>query len=281
MKKSNIILLLSIVFAVLYFLCPSVFGVISIDQKGNPTDIMSKFWFNLYPRNISLDSDQTISHIKIIGSKDATLSLEINKGAKQHMKSDDQQNFEYKLYKDTLEIKLKNGESYLHLEQPMPIQSISCTNKAGLNLIPVQSTDSLAQLTVTLADNCVLRTGEYTRNYGNGTISRTYGPTKIRNLTLNLSNQSKAYLNGIQTEECTANLTDAFLNCQQSIHIDSLKIHLSGKSAIKNIYLPTDSRWNAEVRPSNDPNIGHLMVSGDQTYFNKKLIRPDTPITIK
>ncbi|MBL1411178.1 hypothetical protein [Sphingobacterium faecale] len=282
MKKSNIILLLSIAFAITYFFCPAVFGIISVDYQGNPTDPISRFWLNLYPNNINLNGEKIIKHIKIIGCKESTASLEIKKAGEHLLKSDDQQNFEYKLHKDTLEIQLKKGDTYLYLEQPMPIQSISCTDHANLKLIPVQpTTDSLQQLNITLADKSVLRMGEYTKKHGNGIINGSYGPIKIKNLKLNLSHQSKAYLNGIQADECTAELTDAFLNCQQSTYIDSLKIYLNGKSSIKNAYLATDSRWIANAKPSNEPNIGHLIVSGNMTYFNKNFIRPHTHITTR
>lgn len=280
MKKSNITLLLSFAFAMAYFLFPAVFGSISVDQQGKPTDFMSKFWLNMSPKT-NLEFEQAINHIKIIGSEEATISLVINKGNGYRLNSKDMHNFNYKFHKDTLEIRLKKENTYLELEQPTPIHTISCANKTDLQLIPIETRDSLQKLAITLEDNSTLKMGEYTKKYGYATSSANQGPVTIKNLELHLSNQSSAYLGSIQTDKCIAKLTDAFLNCERSDKIDSLKIQLNGKSTIKNTTPTMDNRGNISVKDNNSSNIGHLIVSGNMEYFNKKFIRPNTQITIE
>ncbi len=281
MKRSNIILLLTVAFAAIYFIYPPAFGFISVDQQGNPTDLMSKFWFNSLPSKIKLDLEQSVNHIKIIGNEGATVSLEINQGTSHLLNSDDLQNFDYKRNKDTLEIRLNKGDTYLYLEQPIAVESISCTNQVNLQLIPIQSQDSIQQLAINLENDCQLEMGAYTKKYKNGSVSGSSGPVKIKNLKLDLSNQSKAYLSGLQTDKCTVNLTDAYLNCEQSRYIDSLKIHLNGKSTVKNTYSAKPYRRTEVIENPNKSNIGHLIVSGDMSYFNKEFITSKTQITIQ
>ena len=281
MKKSNIVLLISLAFVMLYFLYPSAFGFINVDKQGNPTDLTSRFWYNIYPDKINLTTGQTINHIKIRGSKDATASLVIKKSTQQHLDSDDRQNFAYKIDKDTLEIQLKKGNTYLLLEQPTTIQSIFCTDQTDLKLIPVQAGDSIQQLAITLENGSMLKMGEYTKKYRNGSTSGSEGPVAIKNLHLNISKRSKADLMLLQSDNCIANLTDAYINCEQSTFIDSLQIHLAGKSTMTNMQTAINPRRPEVRQRSNESNIKHVIVSGDRHYFNKKFISPNTKITVK
>lgn len=282
MKRSNIILLLSLAITILQLIFPSAVGFVSMDKEGKPADFMSKFWMDMYPDRISYTAGHTINHIQIVGNKDATISLEIKKGPKQDLNSHDFQNFTYELEKDTLKIRLKKGNTYLHLEQPSAIQSISCTDQTDLKLIPIQPNDSIQQLSIILQDASRLKMGEYTKTFKNGSQTGSEGWVSIKNLQLNLFNKSVADLATLRSDQCIANLNDSYLSCERLSYIDSLQIQLSGKSTIKNTpfdIIPQDPE--NIIESSATANIKHLIVSGDMSYFNKRFIHPNTQITIR
>lgn len=247
MKTSHILFAIALfmgIFATFYI---ELIGSIKMTTENKPIDRISAFWLKFYDIKVTQKFSNPIRHIKVTGGKDKDLYLNIQKAPadKNSLYSINPQNFSYKIVNDSLLIHIESRFADITLQQNVPLASIEARQvSVCLNNI-IQD-----QLHIAAIDNARFSVSK--------PFQRSDQRDSIGELTIQAANASSVYLDNLIVNTSNAVMHDAVLNYTSSTQMDSLAVHLHGRSTVTSNF--KESR------------IASMRILGNKEYFKKEFL---------
>ncbi|MBD1434129.1 hypothetical protein H8B06_14925 [Sphingobacterium sp. DN00404] len=257
MKTSNILFILAIATAILGIRFTESLCTVTMTLDNKPIDNISKFWLKRYDLKVTQELPQPIKHIKVTGDTDKELQLEIHKtqGAENNLFSHNPQQFDYKTVGDSLLIHVTGKYARIDLRQATPVEDVEA-QYINVNIQHIMQ--DKFRIAAMDGSQFFLK-----RNY----LRRDEQDT-IGYLTIESTKQANVTLANIYINNANVSLNDAVLSYSSTTQIDSLSVHLDGRSTVK---LNSGDKGQQ---------VANISLSGNKQFFKKELLGKDVNINI-
>lgn len=255
MKTSHILFVIALFMGASATFYTGFIGNIKMTTVNKPINSISTFWLKCYDIKVTQDLPHPIKHIKVTGGNDKNLYLKFQKNQTEEstLFSVDPQNFSYEVVGDSLLIQIKSSYANITLQQNAPIASIEA-QEVSVNL------NSIVQEKLHIA---ATDKGRFSLSYP---FQRNEQQDSIGKLTIRAANAANVFLDNVAINTSNALMDDAVLHYTPSTQMDSLAVHLQGRSSVTNDF--------------NESRIAGIHISGNKKYFKKELLGKDAPVIL-
>ncbi|SFS93375.1 hypothetical protein [Sphingobacterium wenxiniae] len=255
MKKSIILFIAATGIAVSLYLFPSLYGNVIMKDNNQPADGLSKLWIGKRDLRPVKPLDSEITIVKIIGNSH-DLFLNVGQADSSTLNSREVNRYRYYIHQDTLFIEMKgNGNLFVETKDKIKEFIIQNTN------LRVVCQGEYPALKIAL--------DQQTR--ANITSSEAFKGAfvTIDSLDIKAADESVINLAAIKAHQIKAQIDNAEMNYDSSLHVDTMVVALNGRSTVKS------SNHTEEQKVKN------LTISGNQQYFKKEFAGKGVQIITK
>ncbi|MBD1427179.1 hypothetical protein [Sphingobacterium arenae] len=257
MKTSHILFASTILMATLSAIFHTTIGNAKMTHENQPVNTLSAWWMNQYDLKVTHELPQSVKYLKVIGNNRASQThLYIQKTEQPSLFSMSPQNFTHEIKNDTLFIYATDSYNSIYLRQQTPIEQITL-REGNASIVGINQEN----LTVDVQRGSRL-------TLGNNWYNRKKTDT-IAHLDLQASDRSNVNLHKLKIKTATVKLKNAVLNYDATVEADSFMVALTERSTVIS--------QNRDVINQ----VNHLIVSGNEQYFQKKFAGKNVTVTIR